>query len=133
MSPSWTIMSGFETSRNKFEEGDGLYKQTVSEARPRELQQWTNREVPMESTQPVRAEISRLLLSAMLRYVIFVRDEARAQLLPSNAKCNKSFGPYHPAGNSSTQEPALLSSPIAFFLRHASGIVVSSTVEEGAI
>jgi hypothetical protein len=69
---------------------DSRQQSTSSEARPRKLQKPTNRIVPRVSSQPVRIEIYRLLLSAMLRYVIFVGDEARAQLLLANAKCNKS-------------------------------------------
>jgi hypothetical protein len=53
---------------------------TSSEARPRKLQKLTNREAPRKNSQPVKTEIVRLLLSGMLRYVIFARDEARAQL-----------------------------------------------------
>lgn len=54
---------------------------TSSEARPRKLQKLTNREAPRKNSQPVRTEIVRLLLFGMLRYVIFTRDEARAQFL----------------------------------------------------
>lgn len=63
---------------------------TSSEARPRKLQKQTNLETPRKSSQPVRTVSARLLLSGMLRYVIFVGEEARAQLLLANAKCNKS-------------------------------------------
>ena len=61
---------------------------TSSEARPRKLQKQTNLVAPKKSSQPVRTVSARLRLSGMLRYVIFVGEEARAQLLLANAKCN---------------------------------------------
>lgn len=90
---------------------------TTSEAKPRKLQKPTNLETPRESSQPVRAAFIRLLLSGMLRYVIFVHEEVRAQLLLANAKCNKISSLCHPTGeymDSSTQELHLCHLFVAF-------------------